>query len=38
VTRSRERIIEVYKEIEEKAEKIGLKVNQRQTKYMIMST
>jgi hypothetical protein len=38
ITTSRETIIEIYKEIEEKARKIGLKVNERKTKYMIIST
>jgi hypothetical protein len=37
VTRSREKIIEIYKEIEEKVGKIGLEVNVRKAKYMITS-
>jgi hypothetical protein len=31
ITKSREKIIEIYKEIEEKARKIGLEVNEKQT-------
>jgi hypothetical protein len=38
ITRSRERIIEIHKEIEEEVRKIGLEVNERKTKYIIMST
>jgi hypothetical protein len=38
ITRFREQIIEIYKEIEEKARNIGLEVNGRKTKYMIIST
>jgi hypothetical protein len=35
---SREGIIEIYKEVEEKAGKIRLEVNERKIGYMIMST
>jgi hypothetical protein len=34
----REKIIEIYKEMGEKARKLGLEVNKRKTKYMIIST
>jgi hypothetical protein len=36
--RSREEMIERYKEMEDKAWKIGLEVNERKIEYMIMST
>jgi sorting nexin-29 len=38
ITISREMIIEIYKKIEEKGGKIGLEINERETKYVIMST
>jgi sorting nexin-29 len=38
IVRSREKITDIYKKMQEKAGKIGLEVNERKTKYMIMST
>lgn len=38
VARSRKQITEVYEELERIAEKIGLSVNKRKTKCMVMST
>jgi sorting nexin-29 len=38
IARSREKIIDIYKKMQEKAGKIVLEVNERKTKYMIMST
>jgi GTP-dependent phosphoenolpyruvate carboxykinase len=35
---TREKIIDIYKKMQEKAGKIGLEANERKTKYMIMST
>jgi hypothetical protein len=37
VTRSETRMRQVYREIEEKTQKMGLIVNERKTKYMIIS-
>jgi sorting nexin-29 len=38
ITRCREKIIDIYKEIKEKARKIRLEENERKRNYMIMST
>jgi hypothetical protein len=38
IVTSREKIIDIYKKMQENPGKIGLEVNERKTKYMIMST
>jgi hypothetical protein len=38
IARTRQKIIEIYKKMEDKARKIGLKINESKTKYRIMST
>jgi hypothetical protein len=38
VTRSKWRMIQMYEELEKEAEEIGLRINEKKTKYMVVST
>ena len=38
ITKSEARMKQVYREVEEKTQKMGLRVNEKKTKYMIIST